>query len=167
MLNTHISPHPFITIQIYNGLFFFNIWSYTVHTLIRGPWAPNNEVQLKRLLPDGSAGALVVNKALSLNFHFSFINRISLLLNQLATLLSSRSWVEPVPDPILPEKHLGYSRGSNPGPLGWQSDVLTTIPKARSYSLFTFLYLALLHFNCGFHYSRIIFAVHYSCTKLY
>ena len=29
----------------------------------------------------------------------------------------------PLPDPILPEKFLGYSRESNPGQLGWQSDV--------------------------------------------
>ena len=37
--------------------------------------------------------------------------------------------MNPVPDPILSEKCLGYSRASNPGPLGWQSDVLTTIPR--------------------------------------
>ena len=36
--------------------------------------------------------------------------------------------MDPVPDPILSEKFLGYSRESNPGPLGWQSEVLTTIP---------------------------------------
>ena len=51
---------------------------------------------------------------------------------QIATQLSSRGWVDPVPDPILPEKFLGYSRESNPGPLGWQSDMLTTIPNRRS-----------------------------------
>ena len=39
-------------------------------------------------------------------------------LYQVATQLSSRDWVDPVPDPILPEKFLGYSRDSNPGPLG-------------------------------------------------
>ena len=33
---------------------------------------------------------------------------------------------------ILPEKFLGYSRESNPEPLGWQSDVLTTIPNRWS-----------------------------------
>ena len=33
---------------------------------------------------------------------------------------------------VLPEKFLGYSRESNTGPLGWQSDVLTTIPKKLS-----------------------------------
>ena len=36
--------------------------------------------------------------------------------------------MDPIPDPILPEKFLGYSRESNPGPLGWYSDALTTIP---------------------------------------
>ena len=51
---------------------------------------------------------------------------------QVATQLSSRGWVYPVPDPILPEKFLGYSRESNPGPLGWQSDMLTIIPNRRS-----------------------------------
>ena len=40
--------------------------------------------------------------------------------------------MDPVPDPILPQKFLGYSWESNPGPLGWQSDVLTTIPNRWS-----------------------------------
>ena len=40
--------------------------------------------------------------------------------------------MDPVPDPILLEKCIGYSRESNPGPLGWQSDVLTTIPNRWS-----------------------------------
>ena len=44
-----------------------------------------------------------------------------------ATQLASRGWVDPVTDPILLEKILRYRRESNPGPLGWQSDVLTTI----------------------------------------
>ena len=52
---------------------------------------------------------------------------------QVATQLSSQGWVDPVPDPILPEKILGYSRELNPGPLGWQSDMLTTIPKGGQY----------------------------------
>ena len=30
-----------------------------------------------------------------------------------------------VPDPIIPDTFLGYSRESNSGPLGWQSDVRT------------------------------------------
>ena len=161
MVNTSITSHSYSNNSHFLRIFL--IWSYTVQTLICGATAPKNEVRLKRLLPDGSAGAPLVNKALSLKFHFSFLNRISLLLNQLATQLSSRSWI----DPIFPEKALGHSCGSNPGPLGWQSDVLITTPKTRSYSHFTFLYLALLPFHCGFHYSRIIFAVHYCCMKLY
>ena len=36
--------------------------------------------------------------------------------------------MDSVPDPIFPYKFLGYSRESNPGPIGWQSDVLITIP---------------------------------------
>ena len=40
--------------------------------------------------------------------------------------------MDPVPDPILTEKILGYSQELNPGPLGWQSDVLTTIPNRWS-----------------------------------
>ena len=73
-------------------------------------------------------------KRVSLNLNFSFLNRISLLL-----ILSSYPIVltrlgGPVPDPIHPETFLGYSRESNPEPLGWQSDVLTTrpIPNKRS-----------------------------------
>ena len=81
-------------------------------------------------------GALWLAKRLSLNLNFSFLNRISLLLNQIATQLSSRGWVDPVPDPILPEKFLE----SNPGPLGWQSDVLTTIPNRWSLIHITILY---------------------------
>ena len=76
--------------------------------------------------------------------------------------------MDPVPDPILPEKFLGYSRESNLGPLGWQSDVLTTIPNRWSFidmeciifilavptqatkSTFYFLHLAQrLHFFLG------------------
>ena len=43
---------------------------------------------------------------------------------QVATQLASQGWVDPVPELILPEKFLGYSRESNPGALGWQSYVL-------------------------------------------
>ena len=31
--------------------------------------------------------------------------------------------MDPVPDPTFPEKFLGYSKESNPGPLDWQSDI--------------------------------------------
>ena len=85
-------------------------------------------------------GALWLAKRVSLNFNVSFLNRISLLLIQVATQLSSRDWVDPVPDPILPEKFLGYSRKSNPGPLGWQSDVLTTMPnRIETVNIFKYL----------------------------
>ena len=77
-------------------------------------------------------GSLWLAKHFSLNLYFSFLNWISLLLIQVATQLSLRGWVNPVPDPTLPEKFLGYSRESNLGPFGWQSDVLTTIPNRRS-----------------------------------
>ena len=40
--------------------------------------------------------------------------------------------MDPVPDPILLENFLGNSRESNSGSLGWQSDVLTTIPNRWS-----------------------------------
>ena len=51
-----------------------------------------------------------------------------------ATQLSSRGWVVPVPDPtgLLPETFLGDSRESNPGPLEQQSDTLTTVPNRWS-----------------------------------
>ena len=78
-------------------------------------------------------GTLWLAKRLTLDLNFRILNGISLLLIQVATQLSSRRWVDPVPDPILPEKFLGYSRESNPGPLGWQSDVLTTMPNRWSY----------------------------------
>ena len=78
-------------------------------------------LQLRRAKTDWSGccqmaeqGNLWLAKRLSLNLNFSFLNQISLLLNQVATQLSSRGWVDPVPDPILPEKFLGYSRESNP-----------------------------------------------------
>ena len=58
---------------------------------------------------------LVVSKAFSLNLNFSF-NWISLLLNQAATQLSSKRWVDPITEPIFPEKFLGYSQaGIEPG----------------------------------------------------
>ena len=71
-------------------------------------------------------------KCLSLNLNFSFLNWFRYFSYQVATQLSSWGWVDPVPDPILPEKFLWYSRESNPGPLGWQSGVLTTIPNRWS-----------------------------------
>ena len=86
-------------------------------------------------------GALWLAKHLSLNLNFCFLNRILLLLNQVATQLSSWGWVDPIPDPILPEKFPEYSRESNPGPLGWQSDLLTTIPNRQSVVVVVVVYL--------------------------
>ena len=62
-------------------------------------------------------GALWLAKHLSLNLTFSFLSQSSLLLISSGNQLSSRGWVDPIPDPILPEKFLGYCRESNPGPL--------------------------------------------------
>ena len=61
-----------------------------------------------------------------------FLTRFRYFSYQAATQLASRGWVDTVPDPILLKKFLGYSRESNPGPLGWQSDMLTTIPNRWS-----------------------------------
>ena len=49
-----------------------------------------------------------------------FLTGFRYFLYQVATQLSSRGWVDPVLDPILPEKFLGYSQESNPRPLGCQ-----------------------------------------------
>ena len=84
--------------------------------------------------------ALWLAKRLSLNLNFSFLNRIRYFSYQVATQMSSRGWVDPVPDPIRPEKFLRYNRESNPGPLGWQSDVLTTIPNRQGTEIFKVIY---------------------------
>ena len=73
-------------------------------------------------------GALWLAKHLSLNLNFSFLNRISLLLISSSYPIVLMRLGGPVPDPILPDKFLWYSRESNPGPIGWQSYMLTTIP---------------------------------------
>ena len=83
-------------------------------------------------------GALWLAKCLPLNLNFSFLNQIRYFSYQAATQLASRGWVDPVPDPIPLEKFLGYSREMNPGPLGWQSDVLTTIPNRWSQMYYRF-----------------------------
>ena len=75
---------------------------------------------------------LVVSKAYPSTLISVFLTGFRYFSYQVATQLSSRGWMGPVPDPILPEKFPRYSRESNPGPLGWQSDVPTTIPNSRS-----------------------------------
>ena len=54
-------------------------------------------------------GALWLEKRLSFNHNFSFTNRISPHLIQVATQLSSRGWVGSVPDRILPENFQGIA----------------------------------------------------------
>ena len=84
-------------------------------------------------------GGLWLAKRLSLTLNFSFLNRISLLLIWSTYPIVLTRLGGPVPDPILPEKFLGYTRESNSGPLGWQSDMLTTIPNRQNafeYSIF-------------------------------
>ena len=45
--------------------------------------------------------------------------------------MSLRGWVDPIPDPIFPEKFIGYSQESNSEPLGGESDMLTTKPQRQ------------------------------------
>ena len=80
--------------------------------IIINPWHYSSEESrpIKVVVTRWQYRGLVVNKALSLNFNFSFLNQISLLL------ISSSSPIvltRPVPNPILPEKLLGYSQESN------------------------------------------------------
>ena len=120
--------------DIYNRIILF----YFI--LFRGTTAPKSQDRLKRLLPDDSAGALWFSKHYSLTLISVFLTGFRYLSYQVATQLSSGGWVDTVPDPILPEKFLWYSRESNPGPLGWQSDVLTTtMPNRRSILLLLLL----------------------------
>ena len=74
----------------------------------------------------------MVSKALSLNLNFSFFSQISLLFISSSYPIVLIKVGDPVPDPILQEKLLGYSWELNLGPLGWQSDMLTTIPNMDS-----------------------------------
>ena len=93
--------------------------------------------RLKWLLLDGSTEGLVVSKSLYLNLNFSCINRISLLLisNSYTIVLTRMGGPRSRPYTVLPGKILGYSRQSNPGPLEWQSDVLTPTPNRRSFTI--------------------------------
>ena len=88
--------------------------------------------RLKQLLSDGSTGGSLVSKLLSLNFNFSFLNRISLLLISSSYPIVLTRLGGPRSRPILPEMLQYYSLESKPGPLGRQSDVLTTIPNRWS-----------------------------------
>ena len=57
-----------------------------------------------------------------------------------------------VPDPIFPENFPGYSRESNPGSLGWQSDMLTTIPNKQDFEQF---FKQMFSFSVCFSFSLI------------
>ena len=77
-------------------------------------------------------GALWLAKRYPSTLISVFLTGFRYFSHQAATQLASRGWVDPVPDRILPEKFLGYRQESNPGPFGWQSDMLTTIPSRWS-----------------------------------
>ena len=79
-------------------------------------------------------GALWLAKRYPSTLISVFLTEFRYFSYQVATQLSSRGWVDPVSDPILPEKFVELSRGSNQGSLGWRSDVLTTIPNSCSFS---------------------------------
>ena len=97
-------------------------------------------LQLRRAKTDWSGccqmtvqGALWLAKRLSLNLNFSFLNRISLLLiSSSYPIVLTRLGGPRFQTLSFQKKILGYSRESNSGPLGWQSDVLTTIPNKWS-----------------------------------
>ena len=107
-----------------------------VSNQIHGATALKSQDQLMWLLPDGSTGDLVVSKALSLNLNFSFLNQISLLLISSSYPIGltrlggphSRSYTS---------RKIRYGRELNLGPLGWQSDVLTTIPNRQSQDMYS------------------------------
>ena len=62
-------------------------------------------------------GTLWLAKSLSLNLNLRFLNRIRYFSYQVATQFSSRGWVDPVPDPILPEKFQGVAGNQTRDPL--------------------------------------------------
>ena len=79
-------------------------------------------------------GGLWLAKRLSLNIIICFLNRISLILisSSYPIVLTRLDGPRSRPYSLLPEKFPGYSRELNPGPLGWQSNVITTIPNRWS-----------------------------------
>ena len=82
---------------------------------IPGARAPMNQGQLKQLLSDVSEAILVISKAYYLsNLILVFLTDLHYFSYQVATQLSSRGWVHPVPVPIHPGKYFSYSRETNP-----------------------------------------------------
>ena len=98
--------------------------SKMVKNQICGATALKSQERLKQLLPNGST---VVSKALYLNLNFSFLNQILLLLISSNYPITLTSLDGPCSRPYTSRKFIRYSQESNPGPLGWQSNVLTTI----------------------------------------
>ena len=86
-------------------------------------WRYSSEEQdrLKWLLPDGSTETLWLSRRYPSTLISVLLTGFRYSSYQVATQLASRGWVDPDPDPILPEKFQGYSRESNPGPIGWQT----------------------------------------------
>ena len=77
---------------------------------------------------DASVGALWLAKLLFLNLNFCFLNRFSLLPISSSYAIVLTTLGAPLFTPYTSKKISRYNRESNPGPLGWQSDVLTVIP---------------------------------------
>ena len=77
-------------------------------------------------------GALWLAKRYPSTLISVFLTKFRYFSYKVATQLPSRGWVNPVPDPLLPETFPGYSWESNPVPLGWRPDVLAAIPNRRS-----------------------------------
>ena len=77
----------------YNYCIELNVWRYSFED-----WTDCCHMAVK--------GALWLAKC-SLNLNFSFFNRISLLLISSRYSIVSLGWMDPVPDPIFPEKILG------------------------------------------------------------
>ena len=90
--------------------------------------------------------ALRLTKRLSLNLNFSSFNRVSLLLISIGhpIVLMRLGGPRSRPYRLLLEKFLGYCGESNPGSLGWQTDVLITILKRWLIIIIILLILLLL-----------------------
>ena len=101
--------------------YFLELFHYTtsidsthmVIAKIRGTTAPESHDRLKCLLPDGSTWGFVVRRYPSTLISV-FLTEFRYISFQVSTQLSSRGWVDPVPDPIFPEKFLRHSSFSNP-----------------------------------------------------
>ena len=80
LMNFH--PLPFVPVIARQVWLFGTLDYYQLTNLNPGLYSPEERRSTEAI---GSAGDLVVSKELSLNFNFTSLNRISLLLNQVAT----------------------------------------------------------------------------------